>query len=70
MAFDTGFTWYMFSPDPSILQNTPLPGYLLAANNPAQSGQPDNPNDRVFETSNGLTSEGWITRSNTVNDPN
>lgn len=70
MAFDVGFTWYMFSPGPSNLQNAPWPDYLLAANNPAYSGQPDNPNDRVFQTSNGLTSEGWIIRSNKGNYPN
>ncbi len=63
-AYDVGFTWYMFSPGPSNSYGAPWPDYLLAANNPSYSGQPDNPTDRVFETSNGLTSDGWIIRSN------
>ncbi len=63
-AYDVGFTWYYFSPGPANTIGAPWPDYLLAANNPAYGGQPEDPKDRVFDPSNGLTSEGWIIWTN------
>ncbi|MGC9328061.1 MAG: type II secretion system protein [Candidatus Hinthialibacter sp.] len=62
-AFDAGFTWYMFSPGPANTQGAPWPDYMIAANNSAYGGS-ESPTDRIFEASNGITSEGWIVWTN------
>ena len=63
LGFDVGFMWYMFSPGPANTQGAPWPDYLIAANNPAY-GPNLSPTDRIYESSNGLTSQGWIVRTN------
>ncbi len=63
LGFDVGFTWYMFSPGPANTRGSPWPDYLIAANNPAY-GPNLNPSERIYESSNGLTSQGWIVRTN------
>lgn len=62
IAFEVGFLWYMFSPGPTNLQDAPWPDYLLAANNP-RYGSGVKPTDRVYHSSNGVTSHGWIIRT-------
>lgn len=61
-AYDAGFLWYMFSPGPANTQGAPWPDYILAANNPTY-GSSVTPTTRIYQASNGLTSEGWIIRT-------
>jgi len=61
-AYEVGFLWYMFSPGPANTRGAPWPDYLLAANNPSHN-EGVSPTERIYEGSNGLTSEGWIIRT-------
>lgn len=64
LMYRMGFIWYMFSPGPGLTQpKAPWPDYLLGATHPEYSG-PFTPTDRLYESSNGMTSEGWIVRTN------
>ena len=62
-AFDVGFTWYMFSPGPALTIAAPWPDYMIAANNP-NSSVGVTPTTRLYESSNGVQSDGWLIWTN------
>ncbi len=69
ILFDGGFRWYFFSPGPANTQGAPWPDHMMAATVVGEYNGAG-PNDRIYEPSNGLISEGWIIRSNKGEYPN
>ena len=60
---EMGYIWYMYSPGPGLTESVaPWPDHLLAATHPNNSSY--HPTDRIYTSSNGVKSEGWIVNSN------
>lgn len=60
---EVGFVWYMYSPGPGNTESrVPWPDHILASNNPTFGSY--SPTERIYASSNGIVSAGWIVRSN------